>query len=139
LFFLLVGGAAFLLSQEYEIGSATSMGAGYFPALLGGVLMIVGGALITKALRSAETEKEPIQARSVQPLIFILIGVVLFALLIERAGLIVAILALIASACFKRALTNPAEVLSVFAILAAFSTIVFVYGFGMSMPLWWFH
>jgi hypothetical protein len=64
------------------------------------------------------------------------VGVVLFALLIERAGLIAAIFALVLCSCLRRLRTNPLEVLVVATVLAVFSALVFVYAFGMSMHLW---
>ena len=43
------GGTTFLWAQKYEIGTATRMGPGYFPALLGLALVVFGIAATVKA------------------------------------------------------------------------------------------
>jgi hypothetical protein len=133
-FFLIVGIATIALAREYEIGTATNMGAGYFPTLLAIILGLLGASLLFSAFRPAIAEST--EAHSIEPLLLTVVGVVLFALLIERAGLIAAIFALVLCSCLRRLRTNPLEVLVVATVLAVFSALVFVYAFGMSMHLW---
>ena len=132
-FFLAVGVSAFVLAGEYEIGTATSMGAGYFPTLLAIVLGLIGAGLVANAFRP--TVAEPGEQHSVEPLVLTVSGVVLFALLIEWAGLVASIFAIVLCSCLRRLRTNPFEVLSIATVLAIFSALVFVYGFSMPIRL----
>jgi hypothetical protein len=49
--FLLAGVAVYFLAGQYPIGDAARMGPGYFPRLLGGVLVLLGLAVIGVAWR----------------------------------------------------------------------------------------
>jgi len=135
LIFIMIGIVAFVWAQEYEIGSATQMGAGYFPSVLGIVLVGLGAMSVVHGYRLKIPD--PIPKHKLEPLFLILASIISFALLIDRTGLIVAIFVSVFLACFRRALTNPIEVFLTFVALAAFSAVVFVHLFGMIIPLFW--
>ena len=42
LLYVVLGLAAVYIAQDYEMGTATRMGPGYFPTLLGGFLALIG-------------------------------------------------------------------------------------------------
>jgi hypothetical protein len=74
----------------------------------------------------------------ITPVLLVLAGVISFALLIERTGLLVALAALLGFSCFDRLKTRPLEILLVYLVLAVFSAGLFVYGFRMTIRLvWW--
>jgi hypothetical protein len=133
--FAVAGVVFFAMSQQYDIGTATAMGPGYFPALLGICLTLLGLGSIVKGILAKHYD--PIDAHSIEPLILILLSIVSFALLIERAGLVVATFVSIFLACFRRALSHPIEVFAVFLVLTTFNLIVFIYAFGMTIPVFW--
>ena len=123
LIFLAIGAGAFALAHDYEIGTATSMGPGYFPAVLGIALMLIGAASLARGLRG---QPEPIARVHLLPLVQIVAGVLGFAALIERAGLVAAVFVLVACACLTRIQSRPIEVLVTFLVLAAFAVAVFI-------------
>jgi hypothetical protein len=127
--FLAVGGAAWLGSHDFRIGTATRMGPGYFPQCLGLVLVVLGAISVLRALGTSDSE--PGVPRAVTPLLLILAGVIGFYLLIDRAGLVAAICVLLGFACARQLGRRPLEVLLIIAVLAAFSVAVFIDGFGM--------
>lgn len=127
--FLAIGSAAWLGSHDFQIGTATRMGPGYFPQCLGMVLVVLGAVSVLRALGTGDAE--PSEARALTPLVLILAGVIGFYLLIDRAGLVAAIFVLIAFACARQWLSRPLEVLLIFVVLAGFSVAVFIDGFGM--------
>jgi hypothetical protein len=133
--YIACGVLTFLWAQKYPIGTATRMGPGYFPALLGIVLTLFGIAATAKGL-IAEA-RDPLPRHDVAPLVMMVAAVVSFALLIERAGLVLAIAVCLAFACYRRIRTNPLEVLLLFVGLTAFSVVVFVQLIGMPIPLFW--
>ena len=133
--FAVVGAAAFILSHDYQIGTALQMGPGYFPALVGVALLGLGLATAVEGLIGRK--QISVAGQDVMPLILILAGVLAFSFLIERAGLFVASAALIALACLRRIRRHPVEVLVVYLILVGFAALVFVQWFSLPIPLFW--
>lgn len=135
LIFIVIGIAAFAMSQSYRIGTLLDMGPGYFPALIGAILVVLGGGSLLAGLRNPAPD--PIARLDIEPLFLVLAGALSFAFLIERAGLLVAIAALMFFACFRRLLSNPVEVILTYAILAGFSALVFVRALGLPIAVFW--
>lgn len=134
--FIVFGLATFLKSRDYEIGSALDMGPGYFPAVLGIVLMCLGVIGILRGLTL--TVPDPITPHKIEPLLLIFVGIMAFSFLIERAGLFVASAVLIGLSSFRPMLKNPLEILVIYLSLTGFCAFVFVYLFEMQLPLFWF-
>jgi len=132
--FIAIGVAAFAGSQQYEIGTASQMGAGYLPALIGIVLVVLGAFSLVNAWRLRTPD--PIAKSSLEPFVLVVASVVAFALLIDTAGLVVALIALVLISSLRRLFDHPIEVLSIAIGLAAFCVLLFSMGLGMAMPLW---
>ena len=128
--FLAIGAGAWFQAESYPIGTATRMGPGYFPHVLGALLALLG---VANLLRSFGYANAGITAspRRFTPLLLVLGGVLAFWLLIDRAGLIAATFALVLIACAPQLRRRPVEVLLIACVLAAFSVAVFIYGFSM--------
>ncbi len=135
LIYVAIGVVAFVWAHQYDIGSATRMGPGFFPALLGLALIGLGIASVVKGYWSQTLD--PIPKYRLEPFFLILASIISFAVLIDRVGLVVAIFVSVFIACFRRVLTNPLEVFLTFVVLAAFSGLVFIHLFGMVIPLFW--
>jgi hypothetical protein len=121
------------IGRDYPLGTSARMAPGYFPTVLGAVLAIFGAVSIG---RSFLRPGEPISAFAWRPLIFVLGSTVLFGLLLQRVGILVALTCLIVvSALASR--NSRLDVTSVAALigLVAFCVIVFVKGLGVPMPL----
>ena len=131
--FLAVGVALFAWARQYEVGTATHMGPGYYPALLGLVLAALGVGGIAKGL--AGKAPAPLPRYRIEALVLVLASVVSFALLLERAGFIVASFVCVFFACFQRLWTSPLEVFLIFCALTAFNVVVFAYALGVPFPL----
>jgi uncharacterized membrane protein HdeD (DUF308 family) len=84
---------ALMTASSYPLGSLLRMGPGFFPSTIAVLIILLGLALIGAALRSRPNRSSiNIRFRSI---LTIGLGIVLFALLLERAGLIPATLALV--------------------------------------------
>ncbi|CAH1649643.1 Tripartite tricarboxylate transporter TctB family protein [Hyphomicrobiales bacterium] len=134
-FFILVGLGFYLTAQNYPMGTAGRMGPGYFPAALAGILVLLGLAIGIQGMRAPEDEEQaPVFSWKSA---FIVTGAtVLFAIVLEFAGVIAAIVALVVagSAAVGRALHWQTFLLAI--VLAAFSAILFVGILGVPMTLW---
>lgn len=97
LMFLLVGGGfAAVAGTSYTVGTAARMGPGYFPMLLGGLLAVLGAAIIFSALTIERREDESVGVIAWRPLFFVLLGVLSFGLGLTKLGLYVCVFILIA-------------------------------------------
>lgn len=130
--FIALGGFAIIYGSRYAVGTTARMGPGYFPMLISSALVLVGAVLVGRALHTAGDALGTIRWR---PLALILVGVLSFGLLIDRAGLLAAgILLIVASRLADREL-RPIET-GVLAIGLTLATgAVFLYGLGL--PIKW--
>lgn len=135
LIFIAAGTAFFLGAQQYEVGVAARMGPGYLPALAGAFLVFLGGCSLFTGLRSKSSET--ITSEPLEPFLLVVASVVAFGLLIDWAGFIVAMAALIAISCLRRLRKHPWEVLAIYVGLTAFCVGVFHFALSMPLPLWW--
>jgi hypothetical protein len=133
LIFFAIGLAIMVEGRHYDIGTATQMGPGYFPMLLGGILTILGATAMVTGIRS--TVAVPIGPWPVVPLFFVSLAVAAFALLINSWGLLAAVFALIALSCYGRLRRNPLEALVIFATLSGVTYGIFVYVLQLPIEL----
>lgn len=128
-----LGAAAVLIARDYTMGTASRMGPGYFPTVLGGLLVLFG---IASFVRAFLVPGEPIGAIAWRALLFVTLAVVAFAALLDGAGLVPALVALIAiSTLASRERSFGWRGLAAAAALIAFCAFVFVRELGLPMPL----
>lgn len=133
LIYLILGGAAVYLALDYGMGTSTRMGPGYFPSVLGGLLLVFGAVAIIRSFLRPGT---PIGGFAWKAMILVIAGTLLFAFLIRTAGLPIAMVVLVllsASASAKFAFEWKATAGLV--ALVAFCALVFVKALGVPMPL----
>lgn len=129
---LLVGiaGVALWYISGLEIGTPARMKTGFFPFAIAVILGLMGLFLVVRGLVMKGPRVETIFLR---PLAMVLLSVAAFAILIDRLGLVVAILAQVAVASFAPHKVSVAESLLVGVALAAISVIMFVWLLGVPM------
>jgi hypothetical protein len=128
LVFILIGSFAFVYAHAYAIGSALNMGPGFFPALLGVILLLLGLFILARSISATPDRPERIGWR---PLLLLPLGVLLFGLMIDRLGLLAAMLAAVLLSRLAAPRFRPVEVLAVCAVLMAMTSVLFVYGLGL--------
>jgi hypothetical protein len=131
--FFAFGTMTFLLAMGYKVGIATKMGPGYFPAALGIVLMALGVGGVASGLLSTAPAHLP--KLPISPVLGILIGIALFAQIIDRFGLVEAVFALVVSSCIGSLRSRPVEVLLIAVVLSAMSAGLFIYGLKLPFKL----
>ena len=97
LLFAAIGAAGAYMSRDFAFGALTQMGPGFLPTVLSWALIAVG-ALVT--LRSLAMRGGQIQPSMWRPQILIVGAIVLFALMIERLGLVPTVFSVIIVASF---------------------------------------
>jgi hypothetical protein len=109
------------------------MGPGYFPRLLGILLIVLGAALSLTALRGLGP---PLPGWKWRPVSIVLLSVVAFGLVLTHAGLVLSTIGLIAVASTASREFRFRESLLSGVLLAALSVGVFVIGLKLQLPIW---
>jgi hypothetical protein len=133
LLFIAAGIAAIAIAANYTLGSAARMGPGYFPRILG-ILMIVLGAIL--ALRSLRLAGPPLPGWKWRPVLVVLGSVVVFGLIVNYAGLVLSTILLIAMASAASHEFRPKEAVISGILLAALAVGVFVIGLKLQIGIW---
>jgi uncharacterized membrane protein len=127
-----VGVAAIIVARGIPFGTALRMGPGYFPTILGGILALFGLWLLVKSLR----QSDPIEGGwSLRALLVLPLSLVLFGILMDRAGFIPALAVLIFGSAAASTEFNLTEVAALTVLLIVFCVTVFVWGLGLPYPL----
>jgi putative tricarboxylic transport membrane protein len=117
----------------YQMGTAVRMGPAYFPAVLGGLLAVLG---LFTLLGSFAVEGPPVPQFSFRPLILISLGCVAYGYLMKPLGLVGATAALVFITAYGGHEFKWKEVTILYVILMVFSWAVFVKGLTLPFPVW---
>ena len=118
---------------DYPMGTASRMGAGYFPFVLGNIMGVIGLVVIAQALL---TSGGPISKFAWRPLFWVLLAFVIFGLTAKFLGLVIAIVLLVVISSYGGHEHKWKEAIISSIILAVCSIGVFVYGLKLPFPIW---
>lgn len=130
--FMAFGAAAMLLARGYPFGSTFKMGPGYFPTVLGMLLVLVG---LVVALRGLLRPGAAVGAFAWREILRVLTATLLFGALLRGAGLIVAVLVLVMIGASASRFFRWGAAAALAAGMAAFCVLVFVKALGMPIPM----
>lgn len=128
------GAAAAIMSSGYEIGTPYNMGPGFFPFGVGVALAIVGLCVTVSALLPSAVPQS-IGSWPWKTLAIVLGSVVLFGLLLEPLGLLIAVPVLLTVSAFAHPEFSWRSVLLLIVLLLPFTWVVFVLLLGLQFPL----
>ena len=132
LMFIAFGLIAIYFGQKLAQGTAVRMGPGYVPRMLSYILLGLGGLICVVALVSGS---EPVEKPKWKPITMVTIGIICFALLFERAGLLPALVVLILISSLGGEEFKLTEVIGNMVALAILCTLVFKMGLGMNISI----
>ena len=131
--FAAVGVAAIVIAANYPLGTAARMGPGYFPRILGILLILLGSALALRALR---VQGAPLPRWHWKPVVVVLGSVVLFGAIVNSVGLALSTVILIVLASSASPEFRPKEAVVSGIALALLSVLVFVVALKLQLPIW---
>jgi hypothetical protein len=131
--FMGIGAFALVHGARYTIGTAARMGPGYFPRILGIMLLVLGAIL---ALRAFRLRGERVPGWKWRPTLLVLGSVVLFGAIVKPVGMAIStvILIVLASAASHEFRLREAAISGV--LLAVLAVGVFVVGLNLQLPIW---
>jgi hypothetical protein len=127
-----IGSAAMFISRNYRFGNTSNMGPGYFPTVLGGILIAFGLCIAAVGLRRGQKIKGSLSLRA---LILLPLSLILFGILIELAGFIPALAALIFLSAASGKEFKVVEILPLTLILSGAMAVLFIWALGLPYPL----
>jgi len=133
LMFIAIGIGAIVVALNYTLGTAARMGPGYFPRILG-ILMIVLGAVLV--LRSLRFQGAPLPGWKWRPVVVVLGSTIIFGLIVNYVGLVLSTILLIVMASAASREFRPKEAVISGVLLAALAVGVFVIGLKLQMGIW---
>ena len=131
--FICLGIAAVVLGSAYTLGTAARMGPGYFPRILG-ILLIGLGSIV--ALNGLRTDGPRIPRFHWKPTLIVLGTVVIFGHIVTDLGLAVSTVFLVVGASSASREFRWKESIVVGVLLAALAVGVFIVGLHLQLPIW---
>ena len=132
--FVAFGALTLVQVPGYALGSPTRMGPGYFPMLVAVVLVALGAMSAWQGIRDGPPAK--IGSWPLMPSLFVTLGILTFAALIDRAGLVASVVCLVVLSCYQRILRKPVEVFLIAAAVVVLTAAVFIYAVGLPIAFW---
>jgi hypothetical protein len=133
--FIAFGGFFSGIGAQYKFGSAANMGPGYFPTVLGILLMLLGAIVMLVAM-SSKTKVGNIEQVAWAANFWVLVPIVLFGILLKPLGLVIPLLGLVVATSYashdfrwKSALINAI-------VLLILCLGIFIYGLNLQFQLW---
>ncbi|HEX6692942.1 MAG TPA: tripartite tricarboxylate transporter TctB family protein [Burkholderiales bacterium] len=117
---------------HYQMGTAVRMGPAYFPALLGGLMAVLGFIVL---LGSFAISGPPVPKFQFRPLLLISLACVVYGYLMKPLGLILATAALVFISAYGGHEFKWKEVTILYVVLIIFSVLVFVKGLTLPFPI----
>jgi hypothetical protein len=133
LMYIGTGAVGMWIAKDYPFGSALRMGPGYFPSVLGGIMVVMGIYVLALGLRK---NHEKIEGNlSLRALIVLPISMVVFGILMEEAGFIPAMAALIPVSAAAGRDFKWLEVVALTIGLTILCAAGFIFALGLPYPL----
>jgi len=134
IFFTAFGAFVAWQAAQYPLGRAAQMGPGYFPLIIGAMLVVVGLIVMGKSIPADASKSDPLDWRAAA---LVTIAILASALLLLTAGLLVAIpvLVIVSSLAAREIHWRTTILTAVF--LTVMAWLVFIVGLGLRIPLIW--
>lgn len=130
--FVLLGAIGLYVSRDYSMGSPVRLGTGVFPRLLCWGLIICGVIVMVKAFLS---DGERLTPWAWRPVFMVTLGTVAFSFLIDRAGLMVAMVVLMVCGAIAGQGHRWKQTALFMAIMLAIGYGLFIWGLGMPIKV----
>ncbi len=126
------------VSRNYPVGTALRMGTGYMPRLLLWTLLGLGGVVLVLGLLESDprTATDGADGPAWRPVVFVSLSLVVFALAIERLGLVLSVLLLTAIGAVAARGLRPLETAVAAAVLMVLCWLIFIVGLSLTIPTW---
>lgn len=128
LLFVAVGVIFAIGATNYSMGNSARPGPGYFPLILAVIMAILGAVVLFKSLTIETEGGDPVGDIAWRPLLLIVLAILVFAILIQRAGVFVAGAAAIGVASMADGQFRPIQTVvgTVLGLVLAYVLVVYI-------------
>jgi hypothetical protein len=135
LIFVAFGLAFAATSLTYDLGTPLRMGPGYFPLVLGGILVLLGLLIVGKGLVAGAGEEGRLGAVPWRALVLIVVAVLFFGMTVRGLGVVpaTAVTALLTALASYR--TGILAAVAIAAGLTVLCVLIFVLALQLRLPL----
>jgi hypothetical protein len=127
-----IGATALYIGRDYPFGTALRMGAGFFPLVLGAMLVLFGVYFVLRGLRSSDRIEGNWSPRA---LVILPLAFVLFGVLMQHAGFVPALFVLVVGSAAAGTEFKLVEVLVLAGLLTVLCVALFIWALGLPYPL----
>ncbi len=131
--FIVFGLGFAVAATQYQIGTPARMGPGYFPLVLGGLLVLFGTVIVVKAFVAGEAE--PIGSVPWKATVLILAAVLLFGFTVRGLGLVPSLFVAVFLAALASERTGAVAGLVIAVGLTVLRVLIFVVALQLRLPL----
>lgn len=128
---LVIGLAVAVQGQAYPFGTLSQMGPGFFPAIAGLGMALLGGLIFWQVPDAGQARDGG--RLNLRPAFFIFAGLLAWALLLRPTGLVIATVAMSLLSAFAYPTPNPRRIAITVVLLPILGVALFIYGLGMPM------
>ena len=132
LMLIAIGAVAVVMARDYPFGTALRMGAGFFPLVLGAVLVLFGIYFAVRGARGGDTIEGNWSPRA---LVILPLAFVLFGMLMQYAGFVPALFVLVVGSAAAGTEFRLVEVLVLAGLLTVMCVALFIWALGLPYPL----
>jgi hypothetical protein len=133
LMFIGFGLLALYLSRDYPMGTASRMGPGYFPAILGMLICLLGAGVL---LRGLLVRAQPPRNFALLQAVLVLSAIALFAATVESLGIVVAVALVVVISSLAGGTPRWVEVALLAMVMVALAVGMFTYGLDLPFKVW---
>lgn len=133
LLLIAIAAGALWLARDWDSGTLDAVGSGFFPRVVGLLLLLMGGLTVGRALL---VHGPGVPGWAWRPTLMVTLAVSAFAVLLDRVGLVLAILAVVGIATFGGQPLRPKPLLTLWAGVAGVCVAIFVWGLGLPLRVW---
>ncbi|MDM9645828.1 tripartite tricarboxylate transporter TctB family protein [Rhizobium sp. S163] len=140
IFLIAIGLGALWVARDYDTGTFTSMGPGFFPKGISGCMILMGILVVLlrgKDLPEVEEDGQeaPTAVARLRIIGLVTASILVFAATLSPLGLPVATFFMVTIAGFSHRGSQPLTILATAIVLAAFATGLFAWLLGLQIPV----
>ena len=128
-----IGVAVVIVAGDYPMGTLVRMGPGYFPMIIGSLTILIGLGLILKSLIE---KPDPLPKFAFRQPLFLLGAIIIYAVTLERLGLVISTVLLIILSCLADRPVNWIRTLVLSGGLVALALCLFWYLLELPLDVW---
>lgn len=136
LMFIVTGVGFGLGALNYTFGTSARPGPAYFPFGLGMLQAIIGVVILVESLTVETEDGEPVGSWAWRPLVASVLAIAVFAFTLPKLGMVIGLPLLIAIVSMANRDVRFKDIVTSAIALTIASWAIFVYGLGLTIPLW---